>query len=1274
MLLESDIATDKFSKIAEKYVQLINTGVCPSEILVILQNSTDKKNFSELILNETKVNYLEDLKIYSFFGLVYNTVSDNWAFLENTLKDKNTSILPNLVGLEVSQFILKDIINSHEVKGYNSKKSLLHQLFRRYSLIVQNNLSDDEINKRSEILGESFNEDASFIIKNLISKTLFFRSFDYIRQTLIFNYIYKNTPYFKNIKYLFVDDVDEMPPVLTEFLAFLKPQLKDYIIVFDNLGSTRCGYLSADLSCKDELKKIFPDTITELKSDNKNAECIFHNILEDKNNKIDNLISFSFSKRAEMIDSLIKKINFLIEQGVNYSDITIISPIIDDVLKLSLIEKIPSANIQILSGSQKLIDNFIVRASLNILKLGINLPINQFDLRVILSDFLNIPFKNCKKIVSSYKRSKTLKPIDIGVYTEQYQKLLDTIDYIKTSSQSLSEKLFYIYKNLTNYIETDKISKFDFFLKQIRDFEKVFSDKEINSRTEDIINQIENSIISENPYKTLVIQKEDLIISTPQKIIDNKIKTKYQFWLDITSPEWQKSDTGPLYNAWVFQKSWNKKTYTIEDEIYFSTQKTARMFRKLMLCTLEVFAYSSLFDSQGVENYNNISLGTQIEEKQQEKTKFKIIPRDDQKPVLEYKRGRMAIAAVPGAGKTTILLALILKLLENKIPAENIYVLTYMESAARNFKDRIIKSTTQKTKLPNISTIHGLALRILKENANYERLNLNPDFDICDDSLKSKIINSVSKGLDKDTLEDFTRAISVLKLSCISKEYLEDILANPLKYNLHPKVNRFLRFFKDYQTLLRDNNLIDYDDILTLSVKLLEENKDVREYYQNICQVVIEDEAQDSSSVQQKLIELLSGKYNNLIRCGDVNQAITTTFTNADVEGFLNFINTSDKVSMDFSQRCTPQVLDLANKLVNFGNKLIPNSFYKIYMKPVEGKNPISENAIYSNVFETNSEEKKYILSQIKSIMKKTPDATIGILLRSNYQVIAWDNMINNAGYKTITRSDSLAHKSIFRTIFAILKFLVKPFDNKVVSQTYRTLYEEGFYKNDLSPEIENFPTDFISSDVDDIENTELSIFHWDMNYWLSMSNMPSNDLVTKIGLYYYYTEIEKSNVYLVSTLVARLNTKNDLEDLVSKLSALAKKSSLSGFKFFSEEDTSEVQTGKIQIMTLHKSKGDEFDYVFVPELSEKSLSLDISQMALKSSTTFMENVKALNPEYKKKTELELKEFTLKENLRLLYVAITRAKKKLYITSSQKAKFYGKVQQTQPSIIFEDLV
>ena len=90
--------------------------------------------------------------------------------------------------------------------------------------------------------------------------------------------------------------------------------------------------------------------------------------------------------------------------------------------------------------------------------------------------------------------------------------------------------------------------------------------------------------------------------------------------------------------------------------------------------------------------------------------------------------------------------------------------------------------------------------------------------------------------------------------------------------------------------------------------------------------------------------------------------------------------------------------------------------------------------------------------------------------------------------------------------------------------------------------------------------------------------------------------------------------------------------------------------------MTMHKSKGDEFDYVFIPELSEKSLPIDIENMKLKDSTVFMEEVRSFNPKYKQKTERELKEFSAEEDLRLFYVAITRAKKKLFITTSAKKK------------------
>ena len=109
--------------------------------------------------------------------------------------------------------------------------------------------------------------------------------------------------------------------------------------------------------------------------------------------------------------------------------------------------------------------------------------------------------------------------------------------------------------------------------------------------------------------------------------------------------------------------------------------------------------------------------------------------------------------------------------------------------------------------------------------------------------------------------------------------------------------------------------------------------------------------------------------------------------------------------------------------------------------------------------------------------------------------------------------------------------------------------------------------------------------------------------------------------------------------------------------------------------MTLHKSKGDEFDYVFIPELSEKALSMDVSNATIKSSTLFTEQVKALNSRYTKKTELELKEYSAEESLRLLYVAITRAKKKLYITTSLKTKSsYGKEIMQEQSIVFNNLL
>lgn len=1257
--------------LVEKYTELISAGVKPSEILVLVQNSTLKKQFVDKILENIKIDAIEKLNVHSFFSIVYNTLIENWCFIENAIPSDKHFILPNLVGLEVSQFLLKDILKHVEVKGYNSKKSLLHQIFRRYSLIVQNHLSNEQIQERSKILKESFADDAELIIKKLLSSTLKSRSLDYLRQTLIFNHVYKHTDYFKNIKYLLVDDADEMTPVCFDFISYLKPQLKDWIICFDSLGSSRCGYLSADTSIECKLIHLFNEDVQTDKNIFSQGEIIFSNILENKHESLENFTLTSLSKRAEILDFTIEKIQNLFKKNVSARDITIITPLQDDMLRFTLEENLKhSCNLMFLSGSEKLIDNPLVKASLGILKLMLGIEISEMDLRVILSDYLGIPLKYCCPIFEGYKKTGGFPHISLEFYNEKYQKFLEVFEEVKEKNTKLSTKVFDLFYKLVDFADETKINKFNFFIKQLRDFESVLGAKTVTERADEIITQIENSIIAENPSTTLEISENDLVIATPQKIIDNKISSKYQFWLDVSHSDWVKTDTGPLYNAWVFQSDWTKDEYTVEDDIFLAKQKTARILRKLLLLAQEhVWACSSLFDPSGVENLGGIEdylAGEANEDDNNAKPVFKITPRDDQKPVLDYKKGAMAISAVPGAGKTTILLALIIKLIERGVIPTNIFVLTYMDSAARNFRERIKNMCPNTTLLPNISTIHGLALKIIKENSNFERLNLSADFDICDDTQRMRIIKGITGKFTKTEADEFDRAISVLKLQ-------EGDISKP---SSDKKIEKFKTFFKEYQAQLREANLIDYDDILIMSVKLLENNPDILEYYQNICEYIIEDEAQDSSGVQQRLIGLLSGKHKNIIRCGDINQAITTTFSNADVEGFRRFIAEADTtVEMNHSQRCTQDVMTLANNLVNFGNEILPKAFFTSYMQGVTGKNPVSENAIFSRVFENAFAERNFVLKEIKNILTRNKNATIGILLRNNYQVASWAGFINDAGLKSITRSESLGQKGVFNTIFSILKFIQNPFDNEVLVSTYETLADLGFYKQRLQLEIRASEKPFIEKDGDDIESAALAQFLWDMQYWLNSSTLPLEELVIRIGLFYYTSDIEKSNVYLIAILVKRLNASGKFDLTLQRLEELAKKPTLSGFKFFSEEEDKDAMRGKVQIMTLHKSKGDEFEYVFLPEMAEKNLSIDVSKAKTKASTIFMEEVRAFNPSYKSKSELELREFNSEESLRLLYVAITRAQLKLYITTSAKAKGWGnKETEQEPSVIFGNIL
>ena len=1272
MLIRGSSKSEKTNILIDSYVKLIDCGVSTCDILVLTLNGYKKNKFIEEVKKRSKCNFLENLRVYSFSGLAYNAIKDNWVKTENAISGGKSSVEPNLTSLEVSQYLFRQSIKKADFKDYNSKINLMHQLFRRYSLIVQNDLTPEELANKAQMLGESFFEDTQIAINDFKKRSLNYRAFDYIRQLSILKHLYTTTDYFKNIKYLLVDDADEITNAQYEFIKYLKPQLKDCYIAYDRYGNTRAGFLNADIKIIEKLENLFNDKPKNL--DNYEIEPV-------------TTTQYSFSKRLEMLNTAIQNAAELVDSGVNPSEISIITPITDSALKFRAKEIFTQKNIDyvILSGSEKLSENPFIKNILTLLKLTIpDLKSNTdiFDIRSVLSNLLGIPVKYCMKIVSEYKQNGILCCPDLNniTYEKSLTTLIETIEKLKNTDDLLSQKIINIYESVQslNTVRAAELAKLNFLLKEIKDFEKVFPENAQNTNFQKkIIIQLENTIISENPADIPDIEKNSVVIATAQKIIDLGIKTKYQFWLDTTSAEWTREDTGTLYNSWVFQKSWDKDEFTFEDNLKLTETKIKRQLRKLSLLTDKITAYSSLFDICGIENQGGLENYININSKNQKQNiEFKFTPREDQKPVLDYKKGEMAISAVPGAGKTTILLALIIEMLKKGVNSENIFVLTYMDSAARNFKERIKAACPYLESLPNISTIHGLALRILKENGNYTKAGLTSDFEICDENLRQRIIRELisALGLEQDDFDKYEKAVSILKLSCCD-EY---------KNKNQPEIQRFLKLFNSYNQVLKNRNIIDYDDMLSQSVKILEKNPDILKYYQDICKYIIEDEAQDSSHIQQKLIGLLSAKHKNLIRCGDLNQSITTTFTNADMKGFTDFIKSKKNVTMTSSQRCNEKIYSLANDLIDYAkkNELYKDAFFNSKMCGVDGKNPDNKNAVTIKLFEEYNEERSFLVSKIREIFAKKQNADIAILVRNNFQITEYSSYLSSYGFNVVTRTDTLNRVPVFNLIFTLIKFIEYPWQNEKITEFAKVLNEQkftNFTQSDFDF-IHSMKEPFITSNADEIESQRLSQLHWDLNYWLENSTLSPDEFALKAGSFYYSSDVEKSNIYMISIFLKKMsNQYRTTSELIDKIDELSQKNMNSIFKLFSEEESDidekvNKEKGKIQIMTYHKSKGDEFDFVFIPQLTEEILPLDINAVKIKSSERFLEYIKSMDKNYSMKNEHQLKILQAEENLRLFYVALTRAKMEIYITSAKKYKKFSRIRETKHSLLFDEFL
>jgi len=1252
MLINGNVNSNRTQILIDKYVELLKNNIEAKDILVLVQNSKKKKEFIEAVKEKMPIGNIGCFKIHSFYGLIYNYILENWALVEELINKKGAKIIPNLCGLEVSQYIFKECIKEVDFSGYNSKTSLLHQLLRRNSLISLNNLSKAEVEKRVEILQESFSIEAQLALDKYKAKTIDLRAFDYIRQINIFEFLYRKLD--NKFKYVFIDDADEITPCVLAYIEHIKPTVKEFFIGWDEFGSSRLGYLGAININFEQLlnEKAHKVSIEDIVT--KRALSAFDSVKEDKSIDLDNIKTKTFLRRNEMLADVISEIKLLIKRGVKPSEITLITPLCDEFLKGTLEQS--GLEFNFLSKSEKLNENKTIGYILELLKIvndENNIFVSPFILKGILIGLLKVEAKSAIQLIQEYKIEQEYNNINIfdlikRKENETFDKLIaiyEQIRFEKLSNQFRKIVEEYIIFNKENSKDIIKINQ---ILKQIDDFEEVFKDNVDNN---ELLNQLENTIISENPLSDEEINSNQIVISTAQKIIDYSYKTKYQFLLDASSQDWIKQDIGPLYNAWVMQKKWSKDTFELEDNINLTKDRTARMLYKLILLSDNIFLYQSTYDFLGIENFSGIDKFFKFkndEIKQQEVKK--IIPRKDQQEVLNYSGGLMSVSATAGSGKTTIMLLLVDKILSGEILSEiepkNIFVLTFMESAARNFRERIKAKYPNLKELPNISTIHGLALRILKENNNYSKVGLDFDFEIIDEIKRGAIINEIvySCGISSEKNDLYDAAISSYK----------NEIANYGNFDCSNSL--FLKVFEQYQMQLKSQNLIDYDDLLLLSLKLLRENEDVLEYYQDLAKVIIEDEAQDSSFVQQSLIALLGGKNKNIIRCGDINQAITSTFTNSDVKGFREFMKNSKNVEMDRCQRCATGVLDCANETVDWANENKIEAFSSLVMKPVEGVNIVDKNAVISNIFENETLEINYILETVKDILSKDKTATIGILTRSNFAINKWDKIFQDIAIKTYKNSDSLINNKAFKICLLMLEFISNPYELKTIKELTKELYEIGYYDFETYKYAQNLSEAiFLKDDYDQ------QLF-WDLTYFLYKNHYSIYDLVNEIGMFYFKNTSQEVNIPMIATIAKKIRqTQKTFENAVMKIREVQYKPSFANIKFFtSEKDIQKEAT--VQIMTMHKSKGDEFDYVFIPELTQDNLCFNENEYRLKENSKFIQKVKKYP-----KNDIELKKEIIEENARLIYVGITRAKKKLYLSCANRYKYFGKMKEYKSS-------
>ncbi|USS85605.1 DNA helicase PcrA [Fructilactobacillus myrtifloralis] len=632
---------------------------------------------------------------------------------------------------------------------------------------------------------------------------------------------------------------------------------------------------------------------------------------------------------------------------------------------------------------------------------------------------------------------------------------------------------------------------------------------------------------------------------------------------------------------------------------------------------------------------------------------------DKQREAVEFVNGPLLIMAGAGSGKTRVLTHRIAYLIEAQhVLPWNILAITFTNKAAREMKDRVNQLLEVGGDDVWVSTFHALGVRILRRHI--EKLGYNQAFSIAGTSEQKTLVKRILSDFDLDPKKNDPRAI----LGAISNA--KNDLETPADYrSRHDDGNPFhtvvANVYEEYQKRLRANDSVDFDDLIMLTIQLLEQFPDVLAYYQQKFRYIHVDEYQDTNEAQYKLVQMLADKYHNLCVVGDADQSIYG-WRGANMNNILDFESDypdAHVTLLEQNYRSTKTILQAANQVIQNNEERKDKNLWT--------ENQQGEKITYYRA-QSERDETQYVVAKIKEEMQKHHYKynDFAVLYRTNAQsrVIEETFLKANIPYTMVGGHKFYERKEIM-DILSYLTLAANPNDSlsfeRVINVPKRGIGATSFTKlrnfasaNDwgLSEAAQNVA---LANDISSRARNAIADFGQTM---AQIHAAVSNQTVTEI------TEaiLEKTGY------VASLRQENSLEsqarlenieefltvtqDFDEKFDPDQSETGnrlvdfLADLALVSAQDDVDESAPQVTLMTLHAAKGLEFPVVFMIGMEENLFPLARA---------------AENPD-----ELE-------EERRLAYVGITRAQKKLYLTNAYSRTLYGRLQNNPASRFMDEI-